>query len=272
MREDLRLHGYAPSTQGSYIQAVESLARHFWRSPDQLGEEEIRAYFMSLLGAACSRSRFKVQLCGIKFFYERTLHRGWPVFGLIKPRAQTRLPVVLAIEEIIRLLAQIKSPAIRTCLTVIYSCGLRLGEGRRLAVKDIDSARMTLAVRGGKGGKDRYVPLPRRTLALLRDYWKTVRPEEQLFPGQKPGQPISNTAIQQAFRLARQASGVKKEATVHTLRHSYATHLLENGVDLRVIQAVLGHTSPKTTVIYTHLTVKVMARLDQTVNQIMAVL
>jgi len=181
---------------------------------------------------------------------------------LARANPQFKLPVILSANEVRRLLALVPALDHRVCLTTLYSCGLRLGEGVRLQVRDIDSERMFLHIRGGKGNQDRYVPLPKRTLQLLREQWKSHRHPTLLFPAKGHGglgartatEPMCRTTLQRAFRLALQASGIKKEAHVHTLRHSYATHLLEQGENLRQIQVNLGHKSPIATAVYTHLT------------------
>jgi len=181
---------------------------------------------------------------------------------LARANPQSKLPVILSANEVRRILAAVQALDHRVCLTTIYSCGLRLGEGLRLQVRDIDSERMFLHIRAGKGNQDRYVPLPERTLRLLREQWKTHRHPTLLFPAKGHGhrgaptatEPICRTTLQRAFRLALEASGVTKDAHVHTLRHSYATHLLEQGENLRQIQVNLGHRSPVATVVYTHLT------------------
>jgi integrase len=181
---------------------------------------------------------------------------------LVRANPQFKLPVVLSASEVRRILAAVPALDHRVCLITIYSCGLRLGEGLRLQIRDIDSERMLLHLRGGKGNQDRYVPLPERTLLRLREQWKTHRHATLLFPAKGHNgqgartapQPMCRTTLQRAFRLALQASGVKKHAHVHTLRHSYATHLLEQGENLRQIQVNLGHKSPVVTAVYTHLT------------------
>jgi integrase len=196
-------------------------------------------------------------------FWEKSLHRPWPrEVELVRAQPQVKLPVVLSASEVRRLLAAVTALDHRVCLTTIYSCGLRLGEGLRLEVRDIDSERMLLHIRGGKGNRDRYVPLPERTLLLLREQWKSHRHPRLLFPakghsgqGAKTAtEPMCRSTLQRAFRLALHASGVRKAAHVHTLRHSYATNLLEQGENLRQIQVNLGHKSPLATVVYTHLT------------------
>jgi integrase len=181
---------------------------------------------------------------------------------LVRANFQYKLPVVLSAAEVRRILGLVPARDHRVCLTLIYSCGLRLGEGLRLQVGDVDAQRMLLHIRQGKGNRDRYVPLPQRTLALLREQWKDHRHPELIFPAKGHGgqgartatRPMSHSTLQRAFRLALTASGIKKRAHIHTLRHSYATNLLEQGENLRQIQVNLGHKSPVVTVVYTHLT------------------
>ncbi len=271
MIEDMQLHGYAPKTQQCYVAAVKDLAKYHRRSPDRLSEEEIRRFFLFLINEKkASRSSVTIHLSGIKFFYEKTLGRQWLLFDLVRPAKRKKLPVVLSPQEVSATLAQVRRPVVHTALTLTYACGLRVSETVRLKVADIDSQRMLLWVRGGKGGKDRCCPLAGKTLELLRRYWRQSRPEPMLFPGRGGQQPISVTALQRAFKEALGKSGIQKNASVHTLRHSYATHLLERGIDLRVIQGVLGHISPKTTSIYTHLTDKLLSNLHRGVNELMA--
>jgi len=259
MIEDMQLRGLSERTQESYIRAVRQLAEYYGKSPDQVSEEELRQYFLYLKNEKhASRSTCTLALCGIKFFYEYTLHRDWPTLSFVRPARERKLPVVLSREEVCRILGCLRRPHYRVCLSTIYACGLRLQEGVQLQVADIDGARNLLHVRLGKGAKDRYVPLPERTLEMLRAHWITHRHPVWLFPARKgvttASGPMCESGVQRAFRAALQASGVQKPATVHTLRHSYATHLLEAGVNLRIIQVYLGHNSPSTTALYTHLT------------------
>jgi site-specific recombinase XerD len=271
MLEDMQLRGLARNTQQSYMDSVKILARYYNRPPDQLSEEDIRNFFLYLIKEKrVCESTVRIYLHGIKFFFEKTLKQQWPVLNLIRAQKRTKLPVVLSTEEIRQLLSLIKIPRNRMCLTTIYSCGLRLSEGIHLNVNDIDSKRMVIQIRNSKGGKDRCVPLPYQTLCLLRKYWVTHRQESWLFPSNIKSDHISNSAIQLCFKKVLRESGITKHATVHTLRHSYATHLLENGVDLRVIQGILGHRSPKSTVIYTHLTQKIVTKLHHTVDDLMS--
>ena len=216
-------------------------------------------------------------MCGIKFFFEQTLHKQWPVLNFIRPPQEKKLPVILSAEEVHKLLGLVKVPAYRICLSTIYSCGLRLQEGTQLQVQDIDSSRMVLHIRCGKGSKDRYVPLPLRTLELLRQHWITHRNPALIFPS--PGQtrsdlskstlPIPPSTIQKVFKAALLESRLNKRASVHTLRHSWATQLLEAGVNLRLIQEYLGHSSPATTSLYTHLTVKAEQLATDAINRLM---
>jgi len=271
MLEDMQLRGLAKNTQKCYMDSVRILAMHYNRRPDQLSEEDIRNFFLHLIKEKrICESTVRIYLHGIKFFFEKTLKRQWPVLNLIRAQKRKRLPVVLSTEEVRKLLSLVKIPRNRACLSTIYSCGLRISEALHLKVSDIDSERMVIEVRDSKGGKDRYVPLPHRTLDLLRKYWIKSRSKSWLFPSSIKADHISVSAMQLCFRKVLRESGITKHATVHTLRHSYATHLLENGVDIRVIQGVLGHSSPKSTVIYTHLTQKIVKKLHNTVNDLMS--
>lgn len=271
MIQDLQLHGYSEKTQKCYLGAVRCLAAFFRRPPDQLGEEELRQYFLHLINVKqAARSTVTQHLAGIKFFFETTLGRPFPVLGLVRPGKRVKLPVVLAREEVRLVLDLIRHPVARMVLTLIYACGLRLSEGCRVRIEDIDSARMLLWVRNGKGGKDRSVPLPAQVLHRLRRYWAQRHPPGPwLFTTSASGAPVSLSLPQKAFRVALEYSPVNKKASVHTLRHSYATHLLESGVDLRVIQALLGHSSASTTTIYTHLTQTVLEKLTGSIEHLM---
>ena len=264
-------------TEEAYYACVRQLGEHYDRSPDLVTAEEIRQYCIHLKTVKqVARQTSTQAICAIKLFWEKTLHRPWPhELELVRANPQFKLPVVLAATEVRRILERVPALDQRVCLTTIYSCGLRLGEGLNLQVPDIDSERMLLHIRSGKGNCDRYVPLPQRTLELLRQQWKTHRNPCWLFPAKgHPGagaptapEPMDRSTLQRAFRLALQASGVKKAAHVHTLRHSYATHLLEQGENLRQIQVNLGHKSPTVTALYTHLTslckTQHQKRLDQ---------
>lgn len=271
MIEDMQLRGFAERTQEAYLLAVSQLARHYHKSPDQINEEELRQYFLFLKNEKhAARNTCTIALCGIKFFFERTLGREWKTFEFLRPPKEKKLPVVLSISEVGRVLGYVHRQSYRVCLTTIYACGLRLLEGARLQVQDIDGERKLIHVRAGKGGKDRYVPLPESCLQFLRAHWLTHRHPLWLFPSswEDRDQPMSESGMQRAFRAAVQEAGIHKKATVHTLRHSYATHLLEAGVNLRIIQGYLGHASPATTAIYTHLTSITETQIRNTVDEL----
>ena len=279
MLEDMQLRGFAARTQEAYFSAVSQLVRHCHKSAEEITEDELRDYFLYLVNVKkLARASITIALCGIKFCFQQTLKKEWPTLNLIRPRRERRLPVVLSREEVRRILQEIRIPTYRACLTTIYACGLRLTEGRCLQVPDVDSARMLLHIHG-KGKKDRYVPLPTEVLPLLRQLWKTHRSPLWVFPSprrgsvwHKPGEegiPSGVEAVQCAFRKALKATGIAKRAHVHTLRHSYATHLLEDGVNLRIIQELLGRRSPTTTAVYTHLTAEVRGEAVGAINRIM---
>ncbi len=274
MLEDMQLRGLAPKTQEAYATAVRQLAEYYDKSPDQISEAELRDYFLYLKNEKkVSRSTCTQALCGIKFFYEQTLQREWQTFDLIRPGKEHKLPVVLSVSEVHRILGRLRHPGYRACLSVIYGCGLRLQEGTGLQVRDVDSERMQLHIRHAKGNRDRYLPLPETVLHLLRAYWLTHRHPTWLFPAQTASaskEMLSPSGVQRAFKAALQESGVNKAASVHTLRHSWATHLLEVGVNLRLIQLWLGHSSLKTTAIYTHLTRPAETHAAIAINQVMA--
>ena len=265
MIECLQLRGLSERTQEMYVRAVRQLAEPYRKSPDVITEEELRQYFLDIKNVKqYSRSACTIALCGIKFFFQHTLNRDWTTLTFVRPPRAQKLPVILSLAEVRRLLRCVRLPRYRVCLTTIYSCGLRLQEGTHLKVPDIDSARMLIHVHRGKGATDRDVPLPRRTLERLRYYWSSHRHPVLIFPAPGRGRihmptatmPMPKSRVQGAFRDALKESGIHKQASVHTLRHSWATHLLEPGVNLRLIQAYLGHSSPTTTSVYTHLTAR----------------
>ena len=273
MIDDMQLRGFAERTQEAYLSAVNQLAKHYRKPPDQIDEEELRQYFLFLKNEKhAARNTCTIALCGIKFFFERTLGREWKTFDFLRPQREKKLPVVLSIAEVRSTLAHVRRPHYRVCLSTIYACGLRLLEGVHLQVSHIDSERHLLHICHGKGGKDRYVPLPPPILRMLRRHWLTHRNPLWLFPSpfQVEKGPMSESGVQRAFRAAVRESGISKHATVHTLRHSYATHLLEAGLNLRIIQSYLGHASPATTAIYTHMTQTSNERTAQTINQVLA--
>jgi integrase/recombinase XerD len=262
MIEDMQLRGFAPKTQRSYVRSVLGLACYYKRSPDQIIEEEIRRYFVHLTcERKLARPTITIALCGIKFFYEKTLKRDWSLTGVPVPKREKKLPVVLSHKEACKILSHVRVSRHRACLSLIYACGLRLSEGCQVKVTDIDRARGLLHVHG-KGSKDRYVPLPAELMPLLAECWHSHQNPTWLFPwvgrGARQGQ-ISDRSVplgtvQQAFRKALKESGVSKKVSVHSLRHAFATNLMEANVPLAQIQEWLGHSSPSTTSIYAHLT------------------
>jgi integrase/recombinase XerD len=268
MIEDLRLRGLSPRTEEAYVRAVRQLAEYCKKPPDQISEEELRKYFLYLKDVKkVSRSTHTIALCGIKFFYEHTLERRWHTLDLVRPEKRKRLPVVLSVEEVGSILSLVYKSQYRVCLTTIYACGLRLLEGVRMEVGDIDGQRNLLHIRHAKGDRERYVPIPEQCLEMLRIYWQTHRNPRWLFPSPRQyHKAMHETGVQRAFRAALRESRIPKKASVHTLRHSYATHLLEAGVNLRIIQGYLGHASPRTTAIYTHLTAKTNKQFLATID------
>lgn len=279
MIEDMQLRGYSASTQKNYVIAVRQLFDHFQCTPAQLSEQQLRDYFLYLTNdKKVSRTTVTIALCGIKFFYEHTIKRHWTTLHLVRPRWQRKLPVVLSREEVRQILKQVRTPVYRICLTTIYSCGLRLHEGACLKVADVDGGRMLVRVHG-KGGNDRDVPLPDRTLQLLREFWKAHRSPTWLFPAVShraaqhdlvnEDRPVTHSSLQQAFKKALKRTGIVKPAHVHSLRHAYATHLLEAGINLRIIQENLGHRSARTTQVYTHLTRQIRDTLTDPLNELM---
>ena len=273
MLEDMQLHGFSPTTQKSYVNCIRQLAQYFHQSPDLITEEQIRQYFLYLtLERQVSHSFATVHLCALKFLFQTTLQRAWPTLNLMRPPKGRKVPVILSVQEVGEILRCVRFPVYRACLTTIYSCGLRLSEGAQVQVDAVDSPRMQLRVLG-KGSQERYVPLPQKTLELLRDCYRTHRSKPWLFPGRLghgQSQPVATRNVQLAFHGALKQSGIQKPAHVHTLRHSYATHLLEAGVNLRVIQYILGHQSPRTTSLYTHLTPQVRQTALSSINRIVS--
>ncbi|MDX1429200.1 MAG: site-specific integrase [Rhodothermales bacterium] len=253
MIEDLRLRNYSPRTVETYTRHVAAFARHFGRSPDRLGSEHIRSYQSDLVERKkVSWSTFNQAVCALRFFYGVTLGRKGLIEQIPFPRHEKKLPVVLSVAEVFRLLDSIGNLKHRTVLMTMYGAGLRLSEALGLRLPDVDGTRRQLRVRSGKGRKDRYVDMSEGLLQALRKYWREQRPKQWLFPGRHPDRPMHPTAIQKTVVLARLRAGIKKPVHTHTLRHCFATHLLEAGTSLRVIQQALGHSSLATTAIYLH--------------------
>jgi site-specific recombinase XerD len=257
MIEDMELKQMPKNTQRAYIRNVAALAQFFGKSPDQLNREQIRKYLVYLVREKkCAGSTYRQILSSIRFFYGKTLGKDWVVPGIQQTRVEKKLPVVMSMDEVDRFFEALKSLKYRAILMAAYAGGLRVSEVVKLRVGDIDSDRMMVRIDQGKGGKDRYVPLARRLLVVLREYWKAARPEGYLFPGRKPGRHITETTVYNNCRRAAKDAGLKKHIYTHTLRHSFATHHLDNGTNVRTIQMLLGHKNLNTTAIYTHVSNK----------------
>jgi site-specific recombinase XerD len=261
--QDLQLAGLAERTCEAYVRAVRQLAQHDHQSPNKLTEAQVRDFFSHLKNERrFARGSLTIAYSGIKFFFRRTAPRDWKSLEHLRVPPEKKLPDVLTVEEVRHIVAATRSDQSRTCLWAIYSLGLRLSEGVSLAIGDIDAARSFVHVHRGKGSVDRYVPLPASTLEALRGYWTTHRNPRLLFPalgrgrmdGRTATEPMPRARIQGPLSRVVKELGIKKRVSVHTLRHSYATHLLEAGVNLRLIQKYLGHKSLQTTTIYLHLT------------------
>lgn len=281
MIKDLQLRGMSKRTQGMYVRAVRMLAEHYHKSPDCITEEELRDYFLYNVNVRkWSRTSCTIAICGIKFFYTYTIKKEWTTLKFVRPAPEKKLPDILTTEEVHKILKMVKMDRHRICLTSIYALGLRLQEGTHLQVSDIDSGRMTVHIHRGKGNKDRFIPLPEKLLPLLRKFWVCHRNPKWIFPAPGRGgihMPTTDicmpfSSVQIAFKDALRKTNISKKVSVHNLRHSYATHLLENGVDLRTIQEYLGHSNPQTTAIYTHLSAKVVQNANDSINQIMKTL
>ena len=252
MIEDMTVRNFSAYTQRNYLFAVSRLARHVRMSPAELGPEQLRDYLNHLIERKVSPSYFNVNVAALRFLYTVALERDWVVPKLPFQKRPRKLPTVLSVEEVGRFLATVPDRKMRAVLVTAYAAGLRVFEVVALRVSDVDSTRMTLRVADGKGGKARLVMLSPKLLDLLRTYWKAERPRaEWLFPGRDPAQHVSVRSVQLACQTAREAAGIDKHITMHTLRHSFATHLLESGTDIRIIQALLGHSSLNTTARYT---------------------
>jgi integrase/recombinase XerD len=258
MLEELQRRNYSQTTVNTYLKVVEDFARYFHRPPDELGKEQLRAYQVHLL----QERKLGVRTVGLhtaalRFFFCKTLKRMYPVEEVPYPRAPRRLPIILTKEEAIRLIDSASNLFHRAMLITMYSTGMRRAELCRLKVEDIDSTRMLIHIRQGKGGKDRDVPLSPKTLETLREYWRWMKPKTYLFPGTVNGsradKPITPKVLWEACREAAQRAGITKAVRPHLLRHSFATHLVEGGADLPTVQALLGHTDLKPTSIYLHL-------------------
>jgi site-specific recombinase XerD len=258
MLEDMAIRNYAKRTQETYIYCIQKFAQYYKKSPELLGPDEIRRYQVHLTeGRKVAFRTLNCYVASLRFLYGVTLHKPWTVEMIPYAKTQRTLPVVLSPEEITRFFQAIPNLKHRTILATSYGAGLRVSEAVSLHVTDIDSKRQQIRVQGGKGGKDRYVMLPDRLLELVRAYWKAARPKgDLLFPGAVPGRPLEVSSIQRVCQQAAKRSGLKKRITPHTLRHCFATHLLESGTDLRTIQMLMGHRTLQTTTLYLHVSNK----------------
>lgn len=253
MIEDLRIRNYSARTVEIYVGRVAEFARHFGKSPQLLGPSQIRLYQVFLVETKkVSWPVLNQTVCALRFLYRVSLKRDWIIQHIPFPKQEKKLPVVLSLQEIACLLGALTNLKHRTILMTIYATGLRLAEALHLRVSDIDSSRGLIHVRRGKGAKDRYVPLTQTLLVQLRTYWKQYQPSGWLFPGGDPKSPLGHSSVQRVCKRAGHKAGLCKRVTPHGLRHSFATHLLEAGTDLKTIQVVLGHRSLNTTSLYLH--------------------
>jgi len=260
MIEDMRIRGLAETSQKAHIRALKDFTAFLGRSPDTATPEELRAYQLHMTDTEVTPSVYNARVAGLRFFFGMTCDRE-DMKKYIQFRTEPRkLPIVLSFEEVSAVLASAPGPGLkyRAALGIGYGAGLRASEVTNLKVRDIDSDRMLIHVERGKGGKDRDVMLSPSLLELLRDYWREARPQGWLFPGQSRVEPLSPRSLNRAFNSAKRMAGIKKPATLHSLRHSFATHLLEADTDVRVIQVLLGHAKLTTTARYTHVATKTL--------------
>jgi len=269
MLGELQLRGITPRTQTAYLREIAKLEDYFNKSPEELGEEEVKEYLVHMLeDRGLSSGTYKYYAAGIKFLYRTTLNRGEVVEKIKYPKAKIKLPVVLDLSEVRTMLSVMENLKHRAVLTITYSAGLRVSETAHLKVTDIDSKRMMVRVRQGKGGKDRYTILSKTTLECLREYWRAYRPKDWLFEGQKEGSHICYTSIRNIFVEAKERAGITKPVGPHSLRHAFATHLIEAGTSLHHVQLLLGHKSPKTTTVYLHVSKMNLAQVSSPLDSI----
>jgi site-specific recombinase XerD len=272
MLEDMRIRNFSEQTQKRYADAVAAFAQHYGTSPERLGAEEVRAYQVHLINTRqFSWSHVNVTVCALRFLYRVTLNCPWDVERIRYPKRERRLPVVLSQEEVVSFLKAVRGIKYRVALMTAYAAGLRVTEVCHLKVTDIDSKRMVVRVEQGKGRRDRYVMLSARLLAVLRTYWAVGRPSPWLFPGRTGDRPMAVESLQQVCRNTCLFLRWSKQVTVHTLRHSFATHLLEAGTDLRTIQVLLGHRSYSATAQYTHVAVHTVQHVSSPFDALSAI-
>ncbi len=253
MERDLEIRGYSPSTQQAYLARMKAMVRFFMRPPDELTLEDLNAYQLHLTRERkVGWATYNQSVGAMRFFYGVTLNRDWDMQRIPYQKTGRKLPVVLSCEEVSQLFQAVTNIKHRAILMTAYAGGLRVSEVTHLRVSDVDGQRMMLRVEQGKGRQDRYVMLSHKLLVVLREYWKTYKTRHWLFTGQNPEQPLTRAAVHKFFQKARRKAGITKKVSVHGLRHSFATHLLESGINIRKIQLLLGHRSLQSTQIYTH--------------------
>jgi site-specific recombinase XerD len=267
--DDLRIRNYSPKTIHAYVAAIVRFARHFNRSPADLGAEDIRALQVHLLQELVSWSWYNQIVCALRFLYRVTLGKPDLVEVIPYGKQPKTLPTVLSPDEVLILLDAATAGRERMLLQLAYACGLRGGEPLHLQVADIDSSRLVIHVRQGKGGKGRLVPLSRRLLEELRAYWRRYRPATWLFPGAFPGQPLNEGSLHRLCQRVVQRSGLTKAVTMHTLRHSFATHLLEAGADVVTVRTILGHSNLKTTTRYLHISTRRLQQMPDLLERLL---
>jgi integrase/recombinase XerD len=259
---DMKVRNMSPLTQGAYVRSVKNFSAFFGRSPDTLTFEDVRTYRLHLISLGKKPQTINQIVCALRFFYAVTLRKPEAKTELPLARRADILPAVLAPEEVARFLSAIANVKHRAALATVYAAGLRVSEVAALKVGDIDSQRMVIHVRQGKGSKDRFVMLSEQLLGILRAYWRSERPQGWLFPGPDPDQPITPRSLQRVCRATADAAGLAKTVTVHTLRHCFATHLLERGVDVRVIQDLLGHRHINATARYARVAINTIRQIQ----------
>lgn len=269
MLAEMELRGMSGRTQDTYLMCCRQFVGHFMKSPEQLGAAETKAFVLHLIRERrASPSSVGVYVAAIRFLYRVVLRNPAAVEDLPRPKVPLHLPVVPSRDEVRRLLQAVRSLKYRTILSVAYGAGLRMSEACALQVSDIDSKQMVLHIRDGKGGKDRLVPLSPRMLTALRKYWRDTRPRACLFPGRRPDTPITNDAVRKVLKCAVKDAGLTKHLTPHSLRHGFATHLLEDGEDIRVLQSILGHSQVQTTAHYARVTTRRLGQVKSPLDRL----
>jgi site-specific recombinase XerD len=268
MIDDMTFRNMSPNSQKVYTYAVANFAAFHGQSPDKLGIEHIRAYRLHLLARGLKATSINPIVAGLRFFYGTTLDKEEVADRIPYARPEDALPAVLTPDEVVRLFRAVSNLKVRTALITIYAAGLRVSEVVALTPRDINSERMVIEIRRGKGHRDRYVMLSEHLLTILRDHWRRTRPTEYLFPGPDPSRPITTRSVQRECRWAVNAAGLSPAVTVHTLRHSFATHLLEAGVDIRVIQDLLGHRHITSTSRYARVAVNTIRQIQSPLERL----